>query len=363
MGKLRLVPNATLAGNDFSRSFLSRGWYFANQNLLIGILLAIIGNIVISISLNIQKCSHLRLMHQANQKPCYRSKLWWSGIILTGIGEMANFAAYGFASVVVIAPLGSVAVIGSAVISFMFLKENIRSEVVLGGTMTIAGTFLLVTFAPLVTQELTARKIQNDLVSWQFLIYVIVAITTFCILLYFYKIKDIKHLVLLLAMVALLASVTIISVKAVVAMIVLSVRGSMQLTYPIFYLMIVLMVVTCVFQAKFLDQAMKLHDVTEVIPLNYAFFTISAILAGAIFYQEFKGGDLLSDFMFVFGCFLSFVGVFVTTRNTGKESLTSFYIDYGHIPGEKTRSKIQPDSNSLSYGSLCKEGDSVKTQS
>ncbi|KAJ7337997.1 hypothetical protein JRQ81_010523, partial [Phrynocephalus forsythii] len=279
MEKLRLFPNATLAGNEFSRSFLSRGWYYANENLLIGTLLAITGNILISISLNMQKCSHLHLMHQANQKPCYRSKLWWSGIILMGIGEMANFAAYGFASIIVIAPLGSVAVIGSAVISFMFLKENIRSEVVLGGTMTTAGTFLLVTFAPFVTQEPTARKIQNDLVSWQFLIYVIVAVTTFCILLYFYKIKEVKHIVLLLAMVALLASVTIISVKAVTAMIVLSVRGSMQLTYAIFYLMLVLMIVTCVFQAKFLNQAMKLYDVTEVIPMNYVFFTISAIMA------------------------------------------------------------------------------------
>lgn len=46
------------------------------------------------------------------------------------------------------------------------------------------------------------------------------------------------------------ASVTIISVKGVAAMITLSAKGNMQLTYPIFYLMLILMVVTCVFQAK-----------------------------------------------------------------------------------------------------------------
>ncbi|XP_042320877.1 NIPA-like protein 2 [Sceloporus undulatus] len=302
-------------------------------------------------------------MHQADQKPCYRSKLWWSGIVLMGIGEMGNFAAYGFAPVMVIAPLGSMAVIGSAVISVLYLKENIKSEGILGGTVTIAGTFLLVTFAPHVSQEANARKIQNDLVSWQFLIYAIIEVIAFCILLYFYKRREIKHVVLLLTMVALLASMTIISVKAVAAMITLSVKGNMQLTYPIFYLMLILMVLTCVFQVKFLNQAMKLHDPGDVIPMNYMFFTISAILAGAIFYHEFQDTGLLSGFMFFFGCFLSFVGIFILTRNRGEECSTSLYIDCGHIPGKKMKQKIQPDSNSLSYGSLYNEGDSVKTQS
>ncbi|XP_061459735.1 NIPA-like protein 2 isoform X3 [Rhineura floridana] len=340
MAKPRLVQNAPFGGKEISSGFLSSGWYYANQ-----------------------KWSHLRLMRQANQKPFYRSKLWWCGIILMGTGEMGNFAAYGFASIMVIAPLGNVAVIGSAVISVLFLKENIRSEGILGGTVTIAGIFLLVTFAPSVTQELTTRKIQNDLVSWQFLIYVVVAVITFCILLYFHKRRKVNHIVVLLTMVALLASLNVISVKAVATMIALSVRSNMQLTYPVFYIMLILMVLTCVFQVKFLNQAMKLYSEAEVIPMNYVFFTISAVVAGAIFYQEFQDASLLSGFMFLFGCFLSFVGVFIITRKRGKECLTSFYIDYGHIPGKKMRSKIQPDSNNLSYGSLCYEGDSVKAQS
>ncbi|KAF7246206.1 NIPA-like protein 2 [Varanus komodoensis] len=250
------------------------------ESLLLGVLLAIAGNFLISISLNLQKCSHLRLMHQASQKPCYRSKLWWCGTILMGIGELGNFAAYGLAAAMVIAPLGSMAVIGSAVISIMFLKGSIRSEGILGGTMTIAGTFLLVTFAPRITQELTARKIQNDLVSWQFLIYVILEIITFCILFYFHKRKEVKHIVILLVMVALLASLSIISTKAVATMIMVSVKGNMQLTYPIFYVMFILMVLTCTFQVKFLNKAMNLYAAAEVIPMNYVFFTISAILTG-----------------------------------------------------------------------------------
>lgn len=40
-----------------------------------------------------------------------------------------------------------------------------------GGTLTITGTYLLVTFAPNVPQDLTARRVQNYLVSWPFLVY------------------------------------------------------------------------------------------------------------------------------------------------------------------------------------------------
>lgn len=61
-----------------------------------------------------QKYTHVRLARQENPIPYYRSKLWWCGMLLMGIGEMGNFAAYGFAPATLIAPLGCVAVIGKS---------------------------------------------------------------------------------------------------------------------------------------------------------------------------------------------------------------------------------------------------------
>ncbi|KAG6933702.1 NIPA like domain containing 2 [Chelydra serpentina] len=172
-----------------------------------------------------------------------------------------------------------------------------------------------------------------------------------------------KHIVVLLMMVALLASLTIISVKAVAGMITFSAKGKMQLTYPIFYIMFIIMVTSCVFQVKFLNQAMQLYNATVVVPINFVFFTTSAIIAGVIFYQEFQGAALLSVFMFLFGCLLSFLGVFVITQNREEEHLQVPYIDCGHIPGKKMIDKIQPDSNSLSYGTLHDEDDLPRAQS
>ncbi|KAI1243534.1 hypothetical protein IHE44_0001163 [Lamprotornis superbus] len=299
--------NASFGGPGTGSGSLSGPWYSTHKTQLLGVLLAAASNFLISVSLNIQKCAHLRLVCQAEQKPYYRSKLWWCGITLLGLGEVGNFTAYGFAPITLVAPLGCVSVIGSAFISVFFLKRTMRTADILGGTLTITGIYLLVTFTPNVPQELTARQVQNYLVSWPFLI---LEIIIFCILLYFYKRKAVKHIMVLLMMVALLASLTVIAVKAVSSMVALSVKGKMQLTYSVFYIMSVLMATSCAFQIKFLNQAMHLYEATAVVPINFVFFTTSAI-----------------------------------------------------ISGQKLTGKVQPDSPSSCYGTLNKEDDSVKRQS
>uniref|UniRef100_A0A8C2QXJ9 Uncharacterized protein n=1 Tax=Capra hircus TaxID=9925 RepID=A0A8C2QXJ9_CAPHI len=243
------------------------------------------------------------------------------------LGETGNFAAYGFAPITLIAPLGCMSVTGSAIISVMFLRENLRAS-------------------------------------------------------------------------DLLASVTVISVKAVSGMITFSVTDKMQLTYPIFYIMCIIMIASCVFQVncsiilslppkffvysevlckrtsreiraqtskrvvpalRLLNQATKLYNTAMVVPVNHIFFTISAIIAGIIFYQEFLGAAFLTIFIYLFGCFLSFLGVVLVTRNREKEHLPQSYIDFGNVPGKQILDKIQPDSSGLSYGTLPDGSDSIKS--
>ncbi|XP_065524761.1 NIPA-like protein 2 isoform X1 [Lathamus discolor] len=354
--------NVSFGGPDTGSEPLSGPWYHTHKTQLLGVLLAAASNFLISVSLNIQKCTHLRLACQTEPKPYYMSKQWWCATTLLGLGEVGNFTAYGFAPIALVAPLGCVSVIGSAFISVLFLKKTMRTADILGGTLSVTGTYLLVTFAPNVSQEITARQVQNYLVSWPFLVYAILEIIIFCILLYFYKRKAVKHIVVLLMMVALLASLTVIAVKAVASMITLSVKGKMQLTYPVFYIMIILMVTSCAFQVKFLNQAMHLYEATAVMPINFVFFTTSAIISGVIFYQEFQSAALLSLFMFLFGCLLSFLGVFVIARNKKEEHLQVPFIDCGRIPGQNLTGKIQPDSHSSYYGTLNNEDDLVKSQ-
>ncbi|CAN0121486.1 unnamed protein product [Lampetra planeri] len=326
---------------------------------LVGTLLAVIGNIIISISLNVQKCAHSRVsaLDCERRRPYERSKLWWTGLLLMLLGELGNFAAYGFAPVSLIAPLGAITVIASGIIAVFFLKEACRASDLLGAALGLAGTYLLVTFAPSDQQQLTGDNVVQYTISWAFLLYLLLEIVLFSVLLYFHLKLGITDIVVCLLLAALMGSITVISVKAVSGMVTLSARGSMQLDHPIFYVMFVVMVATAVAQVSFLREAMCHHDSIHVVPINYVFFTTSAIIAGAIYYQEFYGTTVLNVTMFLFGCLLSFMGVFLITRNRPKPAAPTPFVnmdmfrDLGKVMSEKE--PVQPELGGTAlYGAL-----------
>ncbi|XP_078543103.1 NIPA-like protein 2 [Lissotriton helveticus] len=355
--------NYTLWGQPDNATHTSDFWKNIDQNQLVGVVLAILGSFLISIALNLQKSAHLRLAKLPDPKAYHKSKVWWFGVLLMAVGELAVFMAYGFAPVTLIAPLGCVSVIGSAVISVVFLKELLRASDVLGGTLAITGAYLLVTFSPTAPQEFTAVTVQTYLVSWECLVYLILEVILFCVLLYFYKRKNVKHVIILVMLVALLGSVAVISTKAVSGLLILTAKGSMQLTYPLFYVMLVVMVTSCAAQVKFLAHATQLFNTTDVVPINFVFFTTSALIAGVIFYQECRDGAPLSVFMFLFGLLLTFLGVFLIAKNRDKNSQEVAFITFGQVPGKHMMDTIQPESNNFSYGTLHSEGDMEKIDS
>lgn len=95
----------------------------------LGCAIAIVGNVVVSLSLNIQRLAHKKLgitddkdheetgpldsinEDEQPQSPSSRNYLksswWWSGILLMMIGETGNFLAYAFAPASVVATLGT----------------------------------------------------------------------------------------------------------------------------------------------------------------------------------------------------------------------------------------------------------------
>uniref|UniRef100_A0A8C1Z082 NIPA like domain containing 2 n=1 Tax=Cyprinus carpio TaxID=7962 RepID=A0A8C1Z082_CYPCA len=278
---------------------------------IVGICIAVCGNFLISISLNIQKYTHVR-QSQRETKPYYTSRLWWCGILLMGLGELGNFAAYGFAPASLIAPLGCVSVIMSVVISVVFLKETLRASDILGGALALTGTYFLVTFAPRSSPHVTANMVERSLVSWTFLIYFVSHFTE--------------------------GSITFRCERSFAS-------------YPIFYIMFIIMVTSCAFQIKFLNQAMKMFDATEIVPINYVFFTASAVVAGILFYEEFYGLSLIYYIMFAIGCLLAFTGVFLIARARPRIKMDRVF-SMGQIPGKSCTDKMQPQSDDSKYGKL-----------
>jgi hypothetical protein len=73
-----------------------------------------------------------------------RSKLWWAGLGLMGLGETGNFLSYGFAPASVVAPLGTVALIANCFFAPLILRESFTRRNVLGMTLAIVGAVTVV---------------------------------------------------------------------------------------------------------------------------------------------------------------------------------------------------------------------------
>uniref|UniRef100_A0A1A8IS54 NIPA-like domain containing 3 n=2 Tax=Nothobranchius kuhntae TaxID=321403 RepID=A0A1A8IS54_NOTKU len=332
---------------------------------LIGTLLAIFGNLIVSISLSIQKYSHVTLAVTKEQRTFYQTKTWWFGFVFICVGEGANFVSYAFAPLAVIAPLNAVSILTSSILGFLFLRDKHKPKQFaknyglsfLGYIFTIGGTYLLVSFGPNSHEKLQAENIVTHIVGWPVLLYLLLEIIAFCLLLYFYKQHNTNYLVVILMLVALLGSVTVITAKAVAGMLVLTLEGSMQLSNPIFSIMFVCMVASVVFQARFLSQASRLHDSSLVACVNYILSTLFAVLAGAVFYLEFNNEDVLHVSMFVLGSALCFLGVFLMTKSRKKNKIFEPYVTMDMANGVPTIHDkglvVQPDYNgSFSYGTL-----------
>ncbi|PAA74715.1 hypothetical protein BOX15_Mlig018547g2 [Macrostomum lignano] len=292
------------------------------QDIFIGCLLAVIGNLLISVSLNIQKYTHNRdqQLTVGNRTHYLKRPLWWVGIVLMVLGELGNFAAYGYAPASTVAPLGTTTVIANMFIAVLFLRERLRPEDLFGSSLSIVGAFLIVSFSKRKEHVLSSSQLVEALTSVRFIIYVSLELLTLTVLFFLLYVAKKDNVLILLLITSIVASFTVICAKAVSGLLNLSLAGLPQFGHPVLYIMTAVLVATAVLQVYYLNMAMKGSDSTVVVPTNFVFFTISAILSGIVFFNEFWGLHGLSIFMFLLGCLLSFVGVYFITLNRGSRS-------------------------------------------
>jgi len=307
-GTTQLVPECSDPDGEW-QSFVE-----CNREL-IGILLAISGGIIIAVSLSLQKYSHnkLKLKGKEDTLDYLKSPMWWLGMVLMGVGELMNFLAFGFAPAALVTPLGCIAVLLNALIAVIFLDEKCTKNIIFGVVIITVSAVVLIIFAPKDDATPNAEQIQDYFTNWMFIVYFVVEILLIALLFYLKWFHNVEHLLLLLLLVAMLASFTIIASKIVstyLNQMVLLHTGDL-LKQPEFWISLAVLPITTIAQINLLNRAMQLYDVSVVVPVNFIFFTISGILAGAIFYQEFVGETAADIGGFVGGCLVSFIGVIV----------------------------------------------------
>lgn len=221
----------------------SPGKALRNWSSLIGIITAIVGNILIALALNVQRYAHTRLNKErvrvrqraraalkrsqsgGSQSGSYgaigddadgqgygddetlplnasnrssantdtsdgeqtkvastylKSPYWWLGQILITLGEMGNFLAYGFAPASIVSPLGVVALVSNCIIAPAMFHEKFRGRDFWGVVIAVAGVVTVVLSANQEETKLEPHDVWEAITTTEFEIYL--GVTTLLIL-------------------------------------------------------------------------------------------------------------------------------------------------------------------------------------
>ena len=261
-----------------------------------------------------------------------RSPLWWLGITLMVTGEAGNFLAYGFAPASIVSPLGVVAIVSNCLIAPLFLRERFRKRDFLGVVIAVGGTVTIVLSAQGSNPKLGPEEIWSLVKRWEFLVYL--GVTCAAILAFMVLSNRIgQRLIFIdLGLVGLFGGYTALSTKGIASL--LSYRLWRTLTFPITYVLAVVLIVTAILQIKYVNRALQRFDSTRVIPTQFVLFTISVIVGSAVLYRDFEKATPTSASQFAGGCALTFLGVWFLTSGRGDDDHHSDAGEY-QLGGER----------------------------
>ncbi len=286
---------------------------------IVGITLALAGNLLVSIALNLTKHAHNINQASAAPKPYVHMPLWWLGFATTLLGEMGNFAAYGFTEASVIAPLGAVSVLSNCFIASLVLGEGLRFRDLFGCALCIAGGVLIVVASPPSDETMSIDVFMGHVQDRVFVTYVAVLIAVVAVLLGYQDVYGHRHVSYYVLLCSLLGSVTVLACKGVSTFLTLwlcCAEGN-PMGSTVFYLLLLVLAVTAVLQIRYLNIAMENFGNTETVPVFYVMFTISTIFGSNMLYKDFEGDRPATVALFCVGCLLTFGGVKLLTTRRG----------------------------------------------
>ncbi|ESW98585.1 putative membrane protein [Ogataea parapolymorpha DL-1] len=281
--------------------------------ILLGVLLSVSGNILISISLNIQKQAHLHL----GSEHYARNLKWQLGFVLMSLGEVGNFVSYGLTPVSIVAPLGVVTIISnSTFIAPVLFHEKIRRRDLYGTFSSAIGVVFMIlssvtdSAAPPIQDPFS--YIDSMVLSLPTLIYL--ATTLFTIVVLMFRLRNLErsmtYILLHLSLVALFGTYTAISTKLLSSVVEFVPFSDIFVNWRPYVLFLVI-IGTSGFQVHYLNSCLKIANATTVVPIHFVFFTTAVLLCSIVVFNDFADKSAAQCIVFLVGALLTFSGVFL----------------------------------------------------
>ncbi|KAK8849813.1 hypothetical protein IAR55_005149 [Kwoniella newhampshirensis] len=243
-----------------------------------------------------------------------KSKLWWMGMVLIAIGEGGNFLSYGFAPASVVAPLGTVALIANCVFAPLILREQFHKKELLGMGLAIVGAVTVVWSSNSANPRLDPPQLLVALTRLPFLIYTLLNILLLALCLFLSTTSHgHRYICIDVGICALFGGYTVLATKALSSLLSNDFFGAWR--WGITWGMVAVVGVTSLGQIRWLNRALMRFQSKEVIPTQFVFFSLAAIIGSAVLYQEFRDVPFSHFVNFAFGIATTFLGVYLLTSS------------------------------------------------
>ncbi|KAJ3577170.1 hypothetical protein NPX13_g3397 [Xylaria arbuscula] len=246
-----------------------------------------------------------------------KSPSWWLGQVLVSVGEIGNFLAYGFAPASIVSTLGVVALISNCIIAPIFFGETFRKRDFWGVVIAVGGAITVVLSAKGEETKLDPHDVWNAITTMAFEIYMGVTVLLIIVLMWASPRYGNKTILIDLGLVGLFGGYTVLTTKGVSSM--FSSSFLKMFATPVSYGLVIILVGTALMQVRYLNKALQRFDSTQVIPVQFVLFTLSVIIGSAVLYRDFERTTLEQAIKFIGGCLLTFFGVFLISSGRPRQ--------------------------------------------
>eukprot|EP01083_Nonionella_stella_P086838 241443_1 len=348
-----------------------------NRNWFIGVVLAILANIISNLGLNFQKKAHSRRQAQKqalnNKKTSYERPIthpqannidghkssptasnskedassaqqqsnkkqgsyvcdgvWLVGLCGQVLGALLDFVALGYAPQSVVAPLGSLTLVVNVIVSVPMHNEIPSMRTILGTLCIICGAVTTVASSP---REDSVESVSGVFDLYEHTSFLIYASITgglisigWCLTQYFvylsrnkqarYTVKYYKqHRFVIAAISGTMGAQNVLFAKSVSVLVVQSIENGGRLLFGYWetYLLLAGLVSTIYFQLRWLNSGLKRFSALYVAPIFQAFWITVSVMGGLIVYKEYEHMKLWQRIVFPIGVIVTIGGVFYLT--------------------------------------------------
>jgi magnesium transporter len=314
---------------------------------VLGAFIAVLAAFISNFGLNLQKLAHLELAYDdplkrtGEKNPEKRQSYllnprWMTGLALTVLGSIADFAALAFAAQSLVAILGSFTLVANILLAPLMLNEKVSKTDVRAVMMIVIGCMIAVSFGQ---HESKVHTLDNLLYMFGRVPMILYSIGT-CIIIgtlwltiqyieatyssgdgdfrYTYKNKSRAHKLhrfLYPAMSGVVGAQSVLFGKVTAEIL----KGSLVHHKNVFEnamtWIVLIALVTCILtQIRWLNNGLQLFDAMYVVPIFQTFWILVSVLGGLVYFDEWKHFSPFQAIMFPIGIAVTVRGVIELTK-------------------------------------------------